>query len=294
MKPSRMAYIIVGLTALLLGGTSALVIPIEVPVTLNIAPGSLSPLSSFIDGTILLASMVVDEQKLPAGLKKDQVVRVLDANTIKLKKNGVVTLAGVRMPSPGASGFQFPDCLSYIPAYKLRQLVPPNSDVLVKVGSTTFAGKSAQAVIFKSEDAVLINQELVRTGFGKVQRILSPDLKEYLDMDAMQNLEARAKEEGTGIYRRCDMEESSGFEAQFEPLELTVETQWGDDGGKRVIRQKDTEQYTPKNPGDIKGTLIPNLRVRVWPRTVTDIPNAATMMLRMFGLHHVRRCASVV
>jgi endonuclease YncB( thermonuclease family) len=207
-----------------------------------------------MDGTSLLTSMKNPNTKeLPPGLKPDTVVRVLDANTLKLKKNGVVTLAGVRTPTPGASNFQFPECLSYTPAYKLRQLIPPNSDVLVKVGSTTSAGKSVQAIVVKSgENAVLVNQELVRTGFGKVQKVSSADLKEYLDMDAMQRLEARAKEEGIGIFRRCDMEESSGFEAQFEPLELTMETKWGDDGGKLVPRQKDTEQATPQNPGNVR------------------------------------------
>ena len=193
-----------------------------------------------------------------AGLQKDQVVRVLDANTLKLKRNGIVTLAGVRMPSPSsASNFQFPECLSYSPAYKLRQLVPPNSDVLVKVASSTSSGKSAQAIVVKSNDAMLVNQELVRTGFGRVQKLSSVDLKEYLDMDTMRTLEARAKEMGIGIFRRCDIQESSGFEAQFEPLELRTETQWGDDGGKLVLRQKDNElALTPQNPGDVKGKLL--------------------------------------
>jgi hypothetical protein len=255
MKSSSSSFIVVSL-AWLLVGTSAFVVPIEVLATINPAPVSLSSSSPFIDGTNLFMSMGANTKELPSGLKKDQVVRVLDANTLKLKKNGVVTLAGVRMPTLGASGFQFPECLSYTPAYKLRQLVPRNTDVLVKVGSTTSNGKLAQAIVVKNEDAVLVNQELVRTGFGKVQKITSADLKEYLDMDNMQSLEARAKEKGIGIFRRCDMEESSGFEAQFEPLELTVETQWGEDGGKQVVRQMDTKQATPQNPGDVKGTFI--------------------------------------
>lgn len=98
-----------------------------------------------------------------------------------------------------------------------------------------------------------MNQELIKSGFGKVQKITSPDLEEYLDTDGLRSLQARAKEQGMGIFKQCDVEEQSSFEAQFEPLELTVETQWGEDGGKLVTRQKETEPTTPNNPGDIKG-----------------------------------------
>ena len=239
-----------------LGTVSALMAAVTVPANMVSATDQMSSISPFIDGPSLLASMAANAQGVPPGLQKDEVVRVLDANTLKLKKNGIVTLAGVRMPTPGSGNFQFPECLSYSPAYKLRQLVPPHSDVLVKVGCTTSAGKSVQAIVVRSEDSVLVNQELVRSGFGKVQRVKNSDLVEYLDTDAMQNLQARAKEQGIGIFKRCDVEEGPGFEAQFEPLELTVETQWGDDGGKIVTRQKETDQGTPENPGDRKGECL--------------------------------------
>ena len=43
-------------------------------------------------------------------------------------------------------------------------------------------------------------------------------------------------------------------EAEFEPLEQTMETVWTDDGGKQVLRAAPSgEKGTPKNPGDIKG-----------------------------------------
>jgi hypothetical protein len=189
-----------------------------------------------------------------SGFDKDQVVRILDANTIKLKKNGIVTLAGVRMPTPGSSGnFHFPECISYTPAYKLRQLLPTNSDVLVKLGATSSTGKLPQAILVKSEDGIMVNQELVRTGFGKVQKVPSVDLEAYLDVPMLQGLQDRAKTEGMGIFQRCDIDDSRQFEAQFEPLDVTAEIQWGDDGGKLVLRQKEGDIAIPKNPGDIKG-----------------------------------------
>lgn len=283
MTPSRMAGMPVVLAYWLLVGTSAFVIPVVPTIEVCQAPAceNSSRQSHFMEGTSLLLTMedvANTKEILPiSDFKKDQVVRVLDANTLKLKQNGVVTLAGVRMPSATSSNFQFPECISFAPAYKLRQLVPPNSDVLIKVGSTTATGKSAQAIVVvkqkqqqnnKNENALLmVNLELVRTGFGKVQKITSVDLKDYLDIDRMQHLEAHAREEGIGIFRRCDVDggsSSSGvaaFEAQFEPLELTMETQWGDDGGKQVVREKSNGPVTPLNPGDIKGMIRTRLCV---------------------------------
>ena len=239
--------------------SSGLVVPIVTPVdvtTIAVMPWG-SSLS--ITGPSLLTAIQSDSSSvvLP-GLEKDQVLRVLDGNTIKLKKNGIVTLAGVRMPTPGSSTFQLPECLSYAPVYKVRQLLPANANVRVKVGSSTSAGRSFQAVVVRSDDDVLVNQELVRSGFGRVQKVVSADLKEYLNMDQLSRLQDRAKQEGIGIFQRCDAQDGGGggnFEAQFEPLELTMETQWGDDGGKTVVRQKDVEPAMPKNPGDVRGTL---------------------------------------
>jgi endonuclease YncB( thermonuclease family) len=215
--------------------------------------------SSSIEGTFLLSSLNEKQQQQQQSLaafstrdfQRDQVVRILDANTIKLQKNGIVSLAGVRMPTPGkSSNFQFPDCLSYGPTYKLRQLIPKNTAVLVKVVTQQ---QKQQAVVIRSVDSVLVNQELVRAGFGRVQKVSNPDLKEILDLSLLQSLQEEAKTKGLGIFQRCD-EVATVVEAQFEPLELTVETQWGDDGGKQVLRQK--ENYSkgpPKNPGDKKG-----------------------------------------
>ena len=225
------------------------------PVDVTIAPmpnGS----SSSIAGPSLFIAMQSESSSVLPGLEKDQVLRVLDGNTIKLKKNGIVTLAGVRMPTPGSGKFQFPECLSYAPVYKVRQLLPANLNVMVKVGSSTSASKSSQAIVLRSDDYVLVNQELIRSGFGRVQKVVSDDLKEYLDMDKLSRLQDQAKQEGIGIFKRCDVQVNGGnFEAQFEPLELTMETQWGDDGGKTVVRQKDAEPSMPRNPGDVKGTL---------------------------------------
>ena len=66
--------------------------------------------SSSIHDAMLLASLNENliqqqQQQAPSDVKttktfqRDQVVRIIDGNTIKLEKAGLVTLAGIKMPS---------------------------------------------------------------------------------------------------------------------------------------------------------------------------------------------------
>mmetsp|Transcript_7666 Transcript_7666/g.18932 ORF Transcript_7666/g.18932 Transcript_7666/m.18932 type:complete len:425 (-) Transcript_7666:4091-5365(-) len=119
-----------------------------------------------------------------------------------------------------------------------------------------------------------------------------------LDYDLLLQLEEQAKSQGFGIFQRCDATDNnvddatatrsgnekdkslskgtvstttqpgSGwstapFQAEFEPLQRTMETVWGDDGGKRQLRisssgenEKDGNggrtMIRPKNPGDTR------------------------------------------
>lgn len=220
-------------------------------------------LTSQIESTLLLSALEGNTKKSTLlsfstqGFQNDQVIRVLDANTVKLQKNGIVSLAGVRMPSPESSSFQYPDCFTYKPAYKLKQLIPNKTNVQVKlVGSKT----PQSAILVRSEDSLFVNQEIVKTGFGRAQKVSNPELQKVISFDEFKALQDEAKEKGLGIFKRCEdgVTESSTapFEAEFEPLELTVETQWGDDGGKQIVRKrKDDIQIPPENPGDVKGRL---------------------------------------
>lgn len=218
-------------------------------------------LTSQIESTLLLSALEGNTKKSTLlsfstqGFQNDQVIRVLDANTVKLQKNGIVSLAGVRMPSPESSSFQYPDCFTYKPAYKLKQLIPNKTNVQVKlVGSKT----PQSAILVRSEDSLFVNQEIIKTGFGRAQKVSNPELQKVISFDEFKALQDEAKEKGLGIFKRCEdgVTESSTapFEAEFEPLELTVETQWGDDGGKQIVRKrKDDIQIPPDNPGDVKG-----------------------------------------
>jgi endonuclease YncB( thermonuclease family) len=207
-----------------------------------------------------------------SSLELDQVERILDANTIQLKKKGIVRLAIVRMPST-TGNFQFPDCFTFSPSYKIRQLIPKTTAVRVQTLSSASSNQQPPAVILIREgDSVVINRELVKTGFAKV--IKPPNMatksntfsSSIIDTNELLELQKQAQSKGLGIFARCDAEsiqrgDGGGIsklpivEAQFEPLERTMETVWTDDGGKRQLRTETSKDAAgpPANPGDVKG-----------------------------------------
>ena len=137
------------------------------------------------------------------------------------------------------------------PSFKLRKLLPKGTNVrfvslndIMKSGdgqSTSSSSNTTPRVwIIRSDDELLINQELVRSGFALVRKGSkgAPDM-----MNDLLKLEQSAKEQGLGIYKSCDgVNASSGnadsnslqtsnFVAEFEPLDFVTEIQYGDDGG---------------------------------------------------------------
>jgi len=187
--------------------------------------------------------------------KDDKVIRVLDANTIKLEKTGLVSLAAVRTPQPGSSTFEFSECLSRSPSYKLKQLLA--KDEKVRVQTAVSGGSSGsnlpQAVLVRAGDGMVVNEELVRTGYARLRsKNLLPSVLSSGELVVMEN---NARQYGLGLFKRCQGNyDGTSFEAQFEPLDLTTETQWGVDGGKTVLRSRETAALSPpSNPGDRVG-----------------------------------------
>jgi endonuclease YncB( thermonuclease family) len=149
----------------------------------------------------------------------DQVERVLDGNTVQLKKNGIVRLAGIQMPSSTCSNFKFPSCFSYSPSYKLRQLLPKATRVQVETvrspsatSSSSAAGsgstKPPQVVLVRKDDGLVVNQQLVKTGFAKVLKPKSnPEIigsSSLLNFDLLSSLEENARSVGLGMYTKCE------------------------------------------------------------------------------------------
>jgi endonuclease YncB( thermonuclease family) len=205
----------------------------------------------------------------------DQVERILDGNTIQLKKFGIVRLAGIQMPSGTSSSFQFPSCFSYSPSYKLRQLLPKATSVQVEVvqssSTSTSPTKLVQVVLVRKEDGLVVNEELVKAGFARVVKpkntATATGTSTLLNFDLLSTFEEEARSTGLGIHTKCEpLQESTSdgtkgkaipvadFVAEFEPLEKSIETVWAADGGTQRIRTQETSSNSPPaNPGDVKG-----------------------------------------
>jgi endonuclease YncB( thermonuclease family) len=230
-----------------------------------------TPLIPLFSSSSITTNLVRGSITSFSSLETDQVERILDANTIQLKKKGIVRLAKVRMPSTSSS-FHFPECFTFSPSYKIRQLIPKSTVVRVQTVSSASSSNNQPptVILVRDEDSVVVNRELVKTGFAKVinQSALStrttesPSLIDRAELLALQN---EARVEGLGIFSRCDADsflrgngggisEKPVVEAQFEPIERTMETVWTEDGGKQHLRTE-TGRNTgpPANPGDVKG-----------------------------------------
>jgi len=228
---------------------------------------------STTSSTTSTAKITDDSSSLSSAWKDDRVLRVLDANTIKLEKAGLVSLAAVKTPQPGSSTFQFPECFNRSPSYKIKQLLTAKNNnnnnyhekVRVQIVANVDGGNKIstppQAVVVRSRDGMVVNEELVRSGFAQVRRKnRAPNLLSTADL---QDMERRAREHGLGLYQRCSINSADDVggivvDVQFEPLELTTETRWGVDGGKTVLRARDDPTVAaaagpPPNPGDRVG-----------------------------------------
>mmetsp|Transcript_16497 Transcript_16497/g.29824 ORF Transcript_16497/g.29824 Transcript_16497/m.29824 type:complete len:383 (+) Transcript_16497:30-1178(+) len=160
-----------------------------------------------------------------------KVKRIIDASTIQLENVGHISLQTVR----GAGGtYQLPECMDRSPSSKLRQLLPKGTvvrivdlDDLVSNGaekktssSPSQSSSTPKMWIVREDDEVLINRELVKSGFAFVRKgtrtptptptttatttsSSSTQLMKDMMSDLMQ-LETNAKQNGLGIYKSCD------------------------------------------------------------------------------------------
>ena len=193
-----------------------------------------------------------------------------------------------------SSTFQFPPCYNKSPSYKIRQLLPKQTSVKVLLSTpsrTPNANKSVlppQVVLIRTDDSLVINEALIQTGYGvviKKSTAASSNNSDtiptcstptnLLNLETLSTFQEQAKAKGIGIFTTCSssttttttnsqpsVSSSSSnnadtFVAEFEPLERTMETIYGEEGGNQVVRQntktEDPLRNTPSNPGDHKG-----------------------------------------
>jgi hypothetical protein len=96
----------------------------------------------------------------------DKVKRVIDSSTILLEKYGIVSLDVVR---GAGSTYILPECCTYAPAYKLKQLLKRDTQIKVVNLVTTSAGNNASSSsstarrprvwIIRSQDELNVDRE---------------------------------------------------------------------------------------------------------------------------------------
>lgn len=166
----------------------------------------------------VLALALASGAALPswAALETDLVVRVLDANTLKLERLGVVSMAAERTPS------RVPDCFTYSPAAHLRQLLRPKE--VVQFQALPAKPSGTQVFLYRARDGLFVNEALVEGGWAKTAPLKAGSVGELPSVtDQLRKLETAqqtAKAAAVGLWQVCPTGES-GFvdlSEQFEPL----------------------------------------------------------------------------
>jgi endonuclease YncB( thermonuclease family) len=143
----------------------------------------LRPLSALLCATTTLPP-------LDARASTDVVVRVMDADRVKLERAGVVRLAGVRTPTRDV-----PVCYNREPGVKARAMLPRGTKVNVEDvngdADIVAGGKS-------------VSETLVRDGYSYAtpRRRRASDGEDYLG-SVLAEAEAAAKRDQRGLWRPC-------------------------------------------------------------------------------------------
>ena len=183
----------------------------------------------------------------------DKVVRVVNPNNIKLEHAGIVSFTAVSTPSGyDDDGFRFSECMTKSPVSKVKQLLPPETKVgIVKIGG----GSKQRVLMINKSTGTIINSELVKEGYARPISRGKEEIEQLLPgfSQGVQELHRQAKDKGIGMYKKCDAQDFLfATDDQFEELDAVVEFQYGDDGGKQIIRKKESTPKIPDNPGDVR------------------------------------------
>ena len=148
-------------------------------------PALLRPLAA------LLGAATTTLPPRPARATTDVVVRVMDADRVKLERAGVVRLAGVRTPTRDV-----PVCYNREPGVKTRGMLSRGAKVEVELNS----GDANIVVGGKS-----VSETLVRDGYAYAtpRRRRDSDGDDYL-ASALAEAQEAAKRDQRGLWRPCD------------------------------------------------------------------------------------------
>lgn len=208
---------------------------------------------SFLSTQLLFHTISLSFQNLEyikdIKFEDDEVLRLIDPNTVKLKSRGLVSLAGVQTPSGYNDDFRFPACMSRSPASKVKQYLSPGSKVKVKVVANAKTNDGRPRCLIVS-NGKLVNAELVREGFARTSNRGRDEIEKIIPgfYDNLNSLQKMAQTEGMGMYTRCESVDVPDDD-QFEQLDFVVETRYQDDGGTQVLRRaRDSQGLPPPDP----------------------------------------------
>lgn len=130
------------------------------------------------------------------------MVRVLEDDSVKLERNGVVKLAGIHTPTRGV-----PECYARVPFARTRSLLPRRTKVTVV--EVEDGGADLQL-----SDGSSVNARLVREGYARRRR---RKVEDGLS-SALARAESAAKREQLGIWQTCDATTTLPF-ATFDDVD---------------------------------------------------------------------------
>ena len=154
-----------------------------------------------------LAALLGATPMLPAHASTDVVVRVMDADRVKLERAGVVRLAGVRTPTRDV-----PVCYNREPGVKARAMLPRGTKVNVEDvngdADVVAGGKS-------------VSETLVREGYAYAtpRRRRASDGEDYLG-SVLAEAEAAAKRDQRGLWRPCGAAAPTVPVATFDDIDF--------------------------------------------------------------------------
>jgi len=133
----------------------------------------------------------------------DEVVDVVDGDTVKLAKFGRCRLIGVNTPetvSPKQKAGAPPDCYGPQASVFTKELLPKGTKVRVEldVGPTDRYGREL-VYLYRAQDDMFVNAELVKQGLARHMKV-SPNVR----YDTLfTTLEKEALTSGRGLWKAC-------------------------------------------------------------------------------------------
>jgi len=166
---------------------------------------------------------------------EDEVIAVVDGDTLKLAKFGRCRLIGVNTSetvSPKQQAGAPPDCYGPEASALTKQLLPKGTQVRVEVDADP-ADKYGRglAYIYRSQDGLFINAELVKQGAAKRLKV-APNVR-YDNL--FVKLESEASAAKRGLWKSCPVSSA--------PVAGAAQT---------TVAGVAASGATPGNPGDVK------------------------------------------